>query len=114
MIRFCPNCRTERPLTEFYCEGTREGLTCHWDLSGVDISEPGSVAIPSSPQPPPTVPMCPNGHAVAEGDLLCPTRKAPNPTRPYMRPSASCRVITSPRSSQQADGATVLSRSPKN
>ena len=74
MIRLCPNCRTERPLTEFYCEGTRDGLTCHWDLSGVEISERG--ATPSPPAPVLTVPRCPNGHAVGEGDLICPVCEA--------------------------------------
>jgi primosomal replication protein N'' len=49
MIRICPNCRTERPLTEFYCEGNRDGLTCHWDLSGVEISEPGASSSPPAP-----------------------------------------------------------------
>ena len=27
MIRFCPSCQTERPLTEVFCEGTVNGLT---------------------------------------------------------------------------------------
>ena len=51
MIRLCPNCRTERPLTEFYCEGTRDGVTCHWDLSGVEISEPGAASSPRIQRP---------------------------------------------------------------
>ncbi|MCC6776085.1 MAG: DUF4011 domain-containing protein [Hyphomicrobiales bacterium] len=70
MIRFCPNCRTERPLTELFCEGTVDGQACHWDLSGVDIRAPGT-APPSPPLPPPSA-VCPNGHPISVGDLICP------------------------------------------
>jgi primosomal replication protein N'' len=77
MIRLCPNCRTERPLSELFCEGTPEGKTCHWDLSGVDISTPG-VAPPTLPPPTaPTQRTCPNGHAVGDGDLICPVCEVP-------------------------------------
>lgn len=77
MIRLCPNCRTERPLTEFYCEASRDGVTCLWDLSGVEITERGAAPRanpdlrPSAPGP-----VCPNGHAVARGDLICPVCEA--------------------------------------
>jgi primosomal replication protein N'' len=92
MIRFCPNCRTERPLTEFYCEGTRDGLTCHWDLSSVEISEPGAAASP--PALPPTVPVCPNGHTVSEGDLICPVCEAPVADAIPQPPAAPSGVYT--------------------
>ena len=49
MIRLCPNCNTERPLTEFFCEGTVDGHNCGWDLSSVDITRPGTPA--PKPQP---------------------------------------------------------------
>ena len=90
MIRLCPNCRTERPLTEFYCEGTREGLTCHWDLSSVEIGEPGAALPEVTTTPAATIAMCPNGHAVGEGDLICPVCEAPVATpigRPHPEPS---------------------------
>ena len=78
MIRFCPNCRTERPLTEFYCEGTRDGVTCHWDLSGVEFGESGAVPRPTPTPPSPSAgSVCPNGHAVSQGDLLCPICEVP-------------------------------------
>ena len=54
MIRLCPKCLTERPLTELSCEYTSDGKTCHWDLSGVDISAPGVVC--STPSTPPAGP----------------------------------------------------------
>jgi primosomal replication protein N'' len=77
MIRLCPNCSTERPLSEFYCEGTREGAICGWDLSGVEIREQGS-PVPPIPKVP-SVPVgntCPNGHVVSVGDLICPVCEA--------------------------------------
>jgi primosomal replication protein N'' len=77
MIRLCPNCRMERPLTEFYCEGTREGVTCHWDLSTVEISEPGGASPEIAAAPAPTAAMCSNGHPVGQGDLICPVCEAP-------------------------------------
>ena len=78
MIRLCPNCNTERPLTEFFCEGTRDGATCHWDLSGVKIDQPGALLrpVPEAPSSAPG-PVCPNGHAVEQGDLLCPICELP-------------------------------------
>lgn len=41
MMRFCPNCRTERSLQEFYCEGTIDGHRCQWDLSLEPLRNPG-------------------------------------------------------------------------
>ena len=41
MIRLCPNCNTERPVTEFFCEGTVDGHNCGWDLSSVDVTAQG-------------------------------------------------------------------------
>lgn len=77
MIRFCPNCQTERPLSEFYCEGTLDdGSTCNWDLSSVAVREAGnpSVPLPSTAvqaDDASTTRFCPNGHDVDDGDLIC-------------------------------------------
>lgn len=73
MIRLCPNCNTERPLSEFFCEGSLpDGATCNWDLSAVPIRASGSKAEPS-PSTAPSMParVCPNGHPVDDGDLIC-------------------------------------------
>lgn len=74
MMRFCPNCRTERPLEEFYCEGTVEGGPCDWDLSQLPVRpsgwRPSAVELPAEPALAPPV-ACPNGHAVEAGDLMC-------------------------------------------
>lgn len=37
MIRFCPNCNTERSLQEMFCEGTILQMACGWDLAGEPI-----------------------------------------------------------------------------
>jgi len=73
MIRFCPNCESERPLDELFCEGTVEGRSCGWDLSGVPV-RPEGWRPPQRPLPPPapSTARCANGHEVAPGDLLCP------------------------------------------
>lgn len=80
MIRFCPNCQTERPLSEFYCQGTLEnGATCNWDLTTVGVRDPGSMtsAVPAQASgitPATAGPqVCPNGHHIDEGDLICMT-----------------------------------------
>ena len=78
MIRYCPNCRTERPLTEFFCGGEIDGSPCNWDLSSEGIHPEGwrpprivaELAAPSGPSL--LRPVCRNGHPLEEGDLLCP------------------------------------------
>ena len=74
MIRFCPRCRAERPVHEFFCEGTIDGLVCNWDLSAEPIRPEGwrptelTAATPSTSAGPR---QCLNGHEVDEGDLIC-------------------------------------------
>lgn len=73
MMRFCPNCETERPVAELLCEGEANGHPCGWDLSGLPIRPEGWRPQAASPaaQAAPT-PTCPNGHPVDAGDLMCP------------------------------------------
>ena len=72
MIRLCPNCNTERPLTELFCEGTIDGHNCGWDLSAVDITAPGARGNkPTEVRTPPGNPSCRNGHPNFPGDLIC-------------------------------------------
>ena len=83
MIRLCPNCNTERPLTEIFCEGTVDAHNCGWDLSAVDITLPGMPA--PKPQPIPTPvrgPACRNGHENSPGDLVCSVCGEPVDERP--------------------------------
>ncbi len=75
MIRFCPNCETERPLSEIYCQGELPGgATCYWDLSSTPFQEPGArLATIAPPSEAPSAPACVNGHRVDPGDLICMT-----------------------------------------
>lgn len=77
MIRFCPNCQTERPLSEIMCAGLIDGAECEWDLSNIQIQPAGSSPKTNEPDAPQTTlnrtPTCANGHAVTPGDMLCPT-----------------------------------------
>lgn len=73
MIRFCPNCETERPLSEISCEGTLDGATCNWDLSHVPLHESGWRQEPATETAGEdgNIKRCPNGHPVEEGDVIC-------------------------------------------
>jgi primosomal replication protein N'' len=76
LIRYCPNCQTERALSENFCEGSVDGGSCHWNLIDLPI-----VPIGWRPEPIVTTAVttlahqaaaaCVNGHAVEAGDLLC-------------------------------------------
>lgn len=73
MIRFCPNCRTERPPSETFCEGEVEGSTCDWPLSSQPLRPEGwrpETAAPAAPVSTPA-PRCVNGHTVDPGDIMC-------------------------------------------
>lgn len=84
MMRFCPNCRTERSLEEFYCDGAINGHPCQWDLSSLPIRETGwrpqeVVTVESARSTGSEAPyaeagsplLCLNGHRMNEGDLMC-------------------------------------------
>lgn len=88
MIRFCPHCLTERPLTEIFCAGqtqTQQGSLqlCGWDLTLEPIHPEGW-----RPEVQQTSPVeapfgndgetqnhqqrhCENGHLMAEDDFIC-------------------------------------------
>lgn len=85
MMRFCPNCKTERSVQEFYCEGTVDAAQCNWDLSSLPIREDGwrpqdvvtaevarhlNEAAEPVPVSPPRL-ACTNGHPMSDGDLMC-------------------------------------------
>jgi primosomal replication protein N'' len=67
LIRHCPSCRSDRPVTEMFCE------KCSWPLADEPIREEGAPAAePLEPQP---VPMgqrrCVNGHDMEDQDEIC-------------------------------------------
>jgi len=77
MIRICPNCNKERPLSEFYCQTLLDdGSICNWDLSTVIVQNvqhpvPSSPTKTTSPIPLLLLRRCENGHEIGEGDLIC-------------------------------------------
>lgn len=73
MIRFCPNCSTERSLLEMFCEGSIDGQQCDWSLAELPIRQTGwrpVVVIPAEALDA-TAPVCTSGHAMDPGDLIC-------------------------------------------
>jgi hypothetical protein len=76
LIRFCPACLTERPLTEVFCQGRRDEQPCLWTLSDEPMRPSGW-----RPQPVVTataaavatvaVAVCTEGHALDPADLIC-------------------------------------------
>jgi primosomal replication protein N'' len=99
MIRLCPNCNTERPLTEIFCEGTVDAHNCGWDLSTVDIARTGTPA--PKPQPIPTPvggPACRNGHENSPGDLVCSVCGEPVEERPSENPTPVPEAAPEPES----------------
>ncbi|MBD0683018.1 histidine kinase [Pseudomonas sp. PSB18] len=81
MIRFCPNCKTERALQEIFCEGLIQEQPCGWDLAGEPIRAAGwrpqtvftEETLPQVSPAQETVPdlLCENGHPMVDGDLMC-------------------------------------------
>ncbi|MGP8541890.1 AAA domain-containing protein [Pseudomonas protegens] len=99
MIRFCPNCQTERPLAEIFCEGQVDNRACGWELSAEAIHPEGWRPQPVitlealEPQPPVAADsgsplLCGNGHAMADGDLMCLVCGA-DPLAPEQQPPAA-------------------------
>lgn len=77
MIRFCPNCKTERPLGELFCEGTVGDRRCVWTLSDEPIRQEGwrpePIVTAEEVTQAPQHPTCTNGHALDPSDLICMT-----------------------------------------
>jgi len=76
MMRYCPNCHTERSVDEFFCAGTIHGVECNWDLSQVPIRAEGwrpqevrTIEAGKEDPAPPSL-ACVNGHSMSEGDLM--------------------------------------------
>lgn len=78
LVRYCPSCYTERAVHEVSCEGVVDGHQCNWPLLEVQITPSGwrpTEVVPADSMPAATSPVgliCTNGHALEEGDFLCP------------------------------------------
>lgn len=73
MMRLCPNCHTERPVVELFCEGEIDGNPCNWDLADLPVRETGwrPTPPPATTSPSNAARGCPNGHLAGAGDLIC-------------------------------------------
>ena len=73
LVRRCPKCSSERPASEFLCQGEIDGATCNWDLTNVPRTTAGlqpSVATGRGADA--QTRSCRNGHPYDEGDIICP------------------------------------------
>ena len=69
-VKFCPQCRSERPAEEVFCEAEHNGLRCQWPLSNEQLRLPGQPEqLPTETVLAPT--QCPAGHPLDAGDQLC-------------------------------------------
>ncbi len=76
MIRFCPSCQTERPVSEVFCEGTLGTERCSWNLLETPVRQHGwrpTPVIPADKVASPPAHVCANGHHMEPGDYLCAT-----------------------------------------
>lgn len=77
MMRFCPNCGTERSVLEWFCEGLVNNAPCNWELSNLPIRASGDrpqEIVTKEGAPTVVVPaglQCIGGHPMNEGDLMC-------------------------------------------
>jgi primosomal replication protein N'' len=72
MMRFCPNCETERPVDELFCSEVVNRKICDWPLSGQPIRPNGWRPESTVQRQPESLPTnCPNGHTVEPGDFMC-------------------------------------------
>jgi len=70
--KVCPKCEQHRPVEEVLCQTPEANDICGWDLTQE------RVVVPTSEAPPgPIKSLCPNGHAIRPGDLLCGECNAP-------------------------------------
>ena len=75
MMRFCPNCKTERPVEEWFCEGVVDDAPCQWELSALPIREvgdrPQEIVTKDERRPVSAGLLCTTGHQMDAGDLMC-------------------------------------------
>lgn len=115
MIRFCPNCRTERSPSETFCEGEVDGSPCDWPLSSQPLRPEGwRPEQPASAAPAaPSAPVCLNGHPVGPGDIMCPecggdVAATPDPVTPAASADGSDTDAVAPErgAAQAVEGVT--------
>ncbi len=104
LVRICPNCGSERPATEVFCQADYPGGMCNWSLYDVQPTTPGIQEPTIEPMLPEEAAgserLCVNGHPVSAGDLLCPICGA----------DIASDVPEPPRSATVIDGWRVVDR----
>jgi primosomal replication protein N'' len=70
LVRLCPNCRSERPVSELYCENVFDGRLCSWALADEPLRPVGGSPAPE-PAASPIGRRCVNGHDLGQGDEIC-------------------------------------------
>ena len=77
MIRYCPSCKTERSLTELFCEGDVQGTRCEWSLSDEPLRQTGwrqpVLVTEEAVQSIEVASGCTAGHPMAADDFICMT-----------------------------------------
>ncbi len=72
LIRHCPNCGSERPITELLCENNFNGSVCSWPLADVEILDLSVSAKSAASKSQTKVDRrCTSGHSMALGDQIC-------------------------------------------
>src|SRR5690242_4903792 len=67
-FRLCPNCGSERPVSELHCEGVVDGQVCGWPLFDEQIQTLVTFQVPEPSSP---ARRCVNGHEIGPGDQIC-------------------------------------------
>lgn len=110
LVRLCPSCRSERPVSELYCEGSLGGGACNWPLADEPVIQAGG-APPPDPSLAPlaaAVRHCRNGHPLGPGDEICLTCGA-DPATGAAEPQGD---VPPTGTETVIDGWQVLSRLP--
>ena len=71
LVRLCPNCRSERPVSEFYCENIVDGGRCSWHACGRADSNRSVLAGGATSPAGAIGRRCINGHDLGQGDEIC-------------------------------------------
>ena len=74
LIRNCPSCHSERPLSESHCQNIVDAKPCYFSLMTVMPVQAGNRTAnttANTESPIIAIATCPNGHAISPGDLMC-------------------------------------------
>jgi len=100
MIHYCPKCKTERPLSELFCEGKVASAPCEWSLSDEPLRQPGwrppVLVTEEAIRNVQAVSLCTNGHSMAADDFICMTCGADRAAEAPAAPAAAAPTTETP------------------